>query len=70
MSCETRASLTEAWDLGRKLFSVAVEAMTEGQIPRMPDEDFLVLLTRTDEAWLASENARILLELHRKKHGC
>jgi hypothetical protein len=36
----------------------------------MSKEDYVVLRSQAEQARLASENARVLLQLHREEHGC
>jgi hypothetical protein len=70
MSCNTQRSLIEAWFGATAQFSDAVKAMTGSQIAAMSPDDFAVLRGKAETARLASENARLMLELHRKEHGC
>jgi hypothetical protein len=44
--------------------------MTGDHIGKMSRADFMALRGRAEEKRLASENARLVLELHRTEHGC
>jgi|HubBroStandDraft_1064217.scaffolds.fasta_scaffold741691_1 hypothetical protein len=68
--CETKAALAEAWSTATRQLSDATNAMTFDRIGRMSKEDYVVLRSQAEQARLASENARVLLQLHREEHGC
>jgi hypothetical protein len=68
--CKIQASLTEAWSIATEQFSAATKALTGDHIGKMSRGDYMVLRGRAEQARLASENARVLLELHRQEHGC
>jgi hypothetical protein len=68
--CKTQAALSEAWSLATGRFSAATKALTGDRVDKMSEEDYRALLANAEEARLASENARLLLELHRAEHGC
>jgi hypothetical protein len=70
MSCKIQASLTEAWSAATEQFSASVKAMTGNHVGTMPGADYKALRASAEDARLKSENARMLLELHRKEHGC
>jgi hypothetical protein len=70
MSCKIQASLNEAWSLAAEKFSAATKALTGDHIGKISKVDFMALRARAEDARLASENARLLLELHRQEHGC
>jgi hypothetical protein len=70
VSCITQATLTEAWSLATEQFSAATKALTGDHIGKMSQEAYKGLRRKAEEARLASENARMLLELHRNEHGC
>ena len=70
MSCKIQADLTEAWFAATEQFSAAIKAMTGTHIGKISNADFMVLRGAAETARLASENARVLLDLHRKDHGC
>jgi hypothetical protein len=70
MSCSIQLALTEAWSIATKQFSAATKAMIGDYVGTMSKADYMALLAKVEEGRLASENARTLLELHRKKHGC
>jgi hypothetical protein len=70
MSCKIQASLTEVWFAATEQFSASVKAMTGHHIETMSNADYMVLRGKAEKARLASENARMMLELHRKEHGC
>jgi hypothetical protein len=70
MSCRTQLALTQAWSDATEEFSAAIRAMTGNLIGKMPRAEYMALRARAEESRLASENARMLLDLHRKEHGC
>jgi hypothetical protein len=70
MSCKIQSALTDSWVQATDKFSAAVKAMTGSHIATMGEADFMLLRGAAERARLASENARLLLELHRKEHGC
>ena len=70
MSCQTQFALTEAWSSATDEFSAAIKAMTGDGIGSMSKADYMVLRATAETARLRSENARLMLELHRKEHGC
>jgi hypothetical protein len=61
---------SEAWSLASEQFSAATKALTRDHIANMSKADFMALRARAEDARLASDNARILLELHPEEHGC
>jgi hypothetical protein len=60
----------EAWFSATEQFSAAVKAMIGSQIGAMSQSDFALLRATAERTRLAAENARLLLKLHRKEHGC
>jgi hypothetical protein len=70
MSCKTQAALTQAWFSATEQFSAAVKAMIGSDVGSMSQADFALLRAAAEKMRLAAENARLLLELHRKEHGC
>jgi hypothetical protein len=69
MSCKIQASLTEAWSNATSEFSSAIKALTVAHAG-MSEAEYRGLRAKAETARLASENARLLLELHRNEHGC
>lgn len=69
MSFKIQAVLTEAWSLATEQFSAATKALTGSVIAKMSSMGFMVLRATAEEARLKSDNARLMLELHRKEHG-
>jgi hypothetical protein len=67
---DLRPNLTAAWSDATTQFSSAVKEMTRAHISTMSEADYIVLRGKAETARLASENARLLLELHRNEHGC
>jgi hypothetical protein len=70
MSCEIQSALTKAWFDAIREFSGAVQAMPGDHIRTMSRGEYLGLRAKAEESRLASENARVSLDLHRKEHGC
>jgi hypothetical protein len=70
MYCEIQAALVDEWCDATLRFSAAIKAMTGSQIAAMSPANFAVLRGKAEPARLASENARMALELHREEHGC
>jgi hypothetical protein len=70
MTCKTKTGLSEAWSLAAERFSTATKAMTSDHVGKISKTDLMALRARAEDARLASENARLLLELHREEHGC
>jgi hypothetical protein len=68
--CKIHSSLTEAWSVATEQFSAATKALTGDHIGTMSREDYMAFRRKAEEARLASENARMFLELHREEHGC
>jgi hypothetical protein len=70
VTCKIQTALTQEWFAATEQFSAAIKAMTGGQIATMPNTEYVVLRAAAEKARLASENARLSLELHRHEHGC
>jgi hypothetical protein len=70
MSCKTQSTLTQAWLDANDRFSDAIRAMTGDHIGRISKAEYMALRGQAEEARLASENARLLIEIHRQEHGC
>jgi hypothetical protein len=70
MSCKIQSSRKEAWSVAAEQLSEATRALTGDHIGEMSRQDIMALRARAEDAHLASENARLLLELHREEHGC
>ena len=70
MGCEVQSVLTESWFKATEEFSAAIKAMTGSHIAQMSQADFMLLRGAAEKARLASENARLMLDLHRIDHGC
>ena len=69
-SCKIRAALSETWSAATRDFSDAAKVLTGDQIGMMPTPAYQVLRAKAEQARLASENARIALNLHRQEYGC
>jgi hypothetical protein len=70
MFCKIQVALTEEWYQATQEFSNAIRAMTASKIDTISWADYMLLRDEAEKARLASENARMLLELHRNEHGC
>jgi hypothetical protein len=70
MSCKQQLALTEAWSSANDELSTAIRAMTGDSIGKMSKADYMALRATAENARLKSENARTMLDLHRKEHGC
>jgi hypothetical protein len=70
LHCDIQSALTESWFKATDEFSSAIKAMTGKHISKVSESDFMLLRAAAEKARLASENARLMLELHRKEHGC
>jgi hypothetical protein len=70
MTCKVQSALTQEWFNATEQFSAAIKAMTGSRIATMSNTEYVVLRAAAEKARLASENARLSLELHRHEHGC
>jgi len=70
MSCKIHAALNQAWADATLEFSNATAALAGAATSKMSNDEYLALRAAADSALLASENARVILDLHRKEHNC
>jgi hypothetical protein len=68
--CKIHSSLTEAWSTATEHFAAATKALIGDRIGTISKEEYMGLRRKAEEARLASENARMFLELHRQEDGC
>jgi hypothetical protein len=66
MSCKIQRELTEFWSNATSEFSDAIKAMTGDRIATISQTEYMALRAKAEESRLASENARMTLEIHRK----
>jgi hypothetical protein len=68
--CKIQAALVEDWCNTSLRFAAAIKAITGNHTATMCQADYMALCAKAEETRLEMENARMLLELHRKDHGC
>jgi hypothetical protein len=69
MSCEQRARLDREHSQAQARYQAAREAL-DGRIGTSSREEFLSLTHAIDQARLALDRARRLLDRHIQEHGC
>ena len=62
--------LGQDWKAATEKFSEAVGALTGKHIGTLSREQYAALRAKPEATRLASENARLVLEMHRMEHGC
>ena len=67
--CREGALLMEAWNRATKEFSAAVSALA-ANLGRLPKVEYERLRMEAEAARLAMDNARLLIDMHQKEHGC
>jgi hypothetical protein len=70
VSCTIHSQLNDVWNETTKAFSDAVSALTGSNVGTMSGQEYRALVARVEECRLASENARMAVQLHRKEHDC
>jgi hypothetical protein len=70
MPCAIHKELNVIWSEAAQEFSSAVAALSGPQIGTMSKPKYAALVAKAEAARLASENARIAIQLHSKEHGC
>lgn len=69
MSCEERARLKEEHSHAKARYDAARETL-DSRMGVSSRDEFRRLTHAIDEAWVALERARSLLDRHVKEHGC
>jgi hypothetical protein len=64
IDCDERQQLVEKWNGAVKVYAHFLDVLASG------DGDFNQRYRDTELARLDAENARLMLEQHRKNHGC
>ena len=67
--CQTHSELIQQWEESSHRFSSAVRLLSR-KMAILSKEEFHILHAETEDARLASENARLAIDLHCLEHRC
>ena len=67
--CSQEAELIEAWNAAAERFSAAVSALRKS-VGTITNPEYERLRAEIEDARLDADNARALLDIHRREHGC